>query len=86
MIKINDEFSAKRDTFGWELQQTINSIGKTKKNLGQLVTTIKKTYHANFTQVCCAILDRNIGKKAVLEDIVLAINEFEKHIDLLGVK
>lgn len=43
MIKVDDEFSIDRDTFGWQVVQSVP--GKTRE--GEPKTSERRTYHAN---------------------------------------
>lgn len=71
------EYKAERDEHGWTLFSPITVKDKKTK---ELKPGWRPTYYASFTQVCDAILDREIGKLDHLEDIKQMISDFHNHI------
>ncbi len=64
-IKINEDFSILRYKYGWELLHYTD--GKDKSD--EPIRVCRKTFHADITQCCREILDREIGKCETLADI-----------------
>lgn len=72
MIKIDEEYSLRKDTHCWVLMQSVEGQNRKTKEATQ---TIKESYHPNIVSACRSLLDRRAGKAKTLEAIIDVFTE-----------
>lgn len=65
-ITIGVRYSLKRQTYGWELCEALMRRGRA----GESKPGKRLTYHANLTQVCKEILDREAGSCKSAQELI----------------
>ncbi len=76
MIKLNENYSFKRDTSGWQLYQWRDG----KDRNGNVKRKKKITYHATIAQVISAIIDKECGKCKNASELKELLKNAEENI------
>lgn len=77
-MRINDEFTAERDTHGWTLRQKVRREWFDPE-LKKFVPTEKEylRYYSNFRSLCKSVVDISVGQCEDLMDVMQRYEELE---------
>lgn len=67
MIKLDNEWSFKRDPYNWILYQTYESVDK---KTGEVKLKTKQSYHRNIKGILNYLLDKGVGNLDNLSQVV----------------
>ncbi len=76
MITIDDRFSIKKYTYGWELHDTTKSEDSKSKT----GFTTRVSFHPNIKKICFAIIDRSAGDCKNVKKLISTIEKSTKKL------